>query len=79
MSSARHEHGERRAPDSPLMDLQETASYLGLSEAQVLQLVREKKLYPVKCGPLFDLEVTASWKAKNMTHVVTETPPSDEE
>ncbi len=61
--------------DSPLMGLEETASYLGMSEAQVLQLVREKKLYPVKPGPLFDLEVTANWKAANLTRFVTPTPP----
>ena len=79
MNGAGHDSGQQRPTDSPLMDLQETASYLGLSEAEVLELVRQKELYPMKCGPLFNLEVTASWKAKNMTHVVTETPPSDEE
>ena len=61
--------------DSPLMGLEETASYLGMSEAQVLQLVREKKLYPVKPGPLFNLEILADWKSRNLTHIVTPTPP----
>ena len=59
--------------DSALMGLEETASYLGLSEAQVCELVRLGELYPVKPGPLFHLEILAAWKCANLMRI--ETPP----
>ena len=59
----------------PEMDLEETAEYLGLTEAQVLDLVHRGELYPVRPGPLFNLEIMVEWKSRNLTRIVTPTPP----
>lgn len=73
--STRHDHGSPApCPNSMTIGLDEAASYLGLSEAEVRDLVRRKVLYPVYPGYFFNLEVLAAWKSENLTHVVTETP-----
>ena len=67
--------GRAAGQDTALMSLAETAGYLGLTEAQVLELVRQKELYPVRPGLLFNLEILADWKSRNLTHIVTPIPP----
>lgn len=73
--STRHESGSP-APcrDPQTIGLDEAASYLGLSEAEVRDLVRRKVLFPVHPGYYFNLEVLAAWKSENLTHIVNESP-----
>lgn len=59
----------------PEMDLEETAGFLGLTEAQVLELVREGELFPVRPGPRFNLEIMVEWKSAHLVRIVRPTPP----
>ena len=63
----------RRYP--PEMDLEETADYLGLTQAQVLELVRSGELAPVRPGPRFNLEIMVAWKSRNLVRIISPTPP----
>ena len=73
--STRHESGSPAPCHSSLtIGLDEAASYLGLSEDEVRDLVRRKVLFPVYPDYYFNLEVLAAWKCENLTHIVNESP-----